>query len=106
MWPAVMPAANFKKRMELTMKINWKLRVLNPATIIAIAANLVMIIYTVLGFFGIVPAVTQNEIMNVVQLIVEILVMLGIVVDPTTSGLSDSERALNYEAPYSDKETK
>ena len=83
------------------MKINWKLRVLNPATIMAIAANLVVIVYTILGFFGVVPTIGQDQIMNIVSLVVEILVMLGIIVDPTTAGIGDSERALKYEQPIS-----
>ncbi|MBQ6317144.1 MAG: hypothetical protein IJI13_06445 [Oscillospiraceae bacterium] len=33
-----------------------------------------------------------------------VLVILGIVVDPTTDGLGDSERAMSYEEPWADKE--
>ncbi len=33
-----------------------------------------------------------------------VLVILGIVVDPTTDGLGDSERAMAYEEPWADKE--
>lgn len=32
-----------------------------------------------------------------------ILVILGIVTDPTTKGIADSERALNYDVPLNDK---
>ena len=34
-----------------------------------------------------------------------VLAVLGIVVDPTTEGVSDSDRAMTYDAPYSDAET-
>ena len=37
---------------------------------------------------------------------VGILVILGIVTDPTTKGIADSERALNYDVPLNDKKEK
>ena len=33
------------------------------------------------------------------MLIIELLVLLGVVVDPTTAGASDSQQAMNYEKP-------
>lgn len=39
------------------MKLNWKLRVKNKVTLTAIIAGVLSLIYTVLGFFGIVPSV-------------------------------------------------
>lgn len=81
------------------MKINWKVRVKNKTfwtTIIPIGAA---IIYTILGFFGIVPKVSENDVVNVCLLIVEFLGGFGSIVDPTTSGASDSEKALTYDAP-------
>jgi phi LC3 family holin len=37
-----------------------------------------------------------------VNAVFAVLVILGIVVDPTTDGVGDSERALSYETPYKD----
>ena len=42
---------------------------------------------------------TQNALFAV-------LVILGIVVDPTTEGVHDSKRAMSYEEPWSDAEIK
>lgn len=81
------------------MKINWKVRLRNKTfwtTIIPIGAA---IIYTVLGFFGVVPKVSESDVVNVCLLVVEFIAAFGSIVDPTTSGASDSEKALTYDAP-------
>lgn len=81
------------------MKINWKLRAQNKTTLLALVAAILTFIYTVLGMFGVVPPVSQNDILEVVGLGLNILVMLGVIVDPTTKGLSDSDRAREYKEP-------
>lgn len=81
------------------MKINWKLRAQNKTTLLALVAAILTFVYTVLGMFGVVPPVSQNDILEVVGLGLNILVMLGVIVDPTTKGLSDSERAREYSEP-------
>ena len=45
-----------------------------------------------------------HNIQEGVNTFVVILVILGIVTDPTTKGLNDSERALGYHEPRNDKE--
>ena len=79
--------------------INFKLRLQNKATLVAlISAALLM-----LQQFGLnVP----HNIQDAVNTFVSILVILGIVTDPTTKGIGDSERALNYVKPLDDKEGK
>lgn len=81
------------------MKINWKLRAQNKTTLLALVAAILTFVYTVLGMFGVVPPVSQNDILEVVGLGLNILVMLGVIVDPTTKGLSDSDRAREYSEP-------
>lgn len=78
------------------MKINWKERFKNKTFVIAFAVFIVATVYTALGMFGIVPAVSEDTVTNYVLLGVEFLGALGIVVDPTTNGMNDSERALTY----------
>jgi phi LC3 family holin len=46
--------------------------------------------------FEIVPKIPESEVFDYITIIINILGLLGIVVDPTTKGLSDSERALTY----------
>ena len=82
------------------MKINWTLRLLNKATLAALAATVLAFAYQLCGIFGIVPPVSQDSLLQLVGIVLNILAALGVVTDPTTSGLSDSARALGYDEPY------
>ena len=81
------------------MKINWKLRLQNKATLTALVMALVALVYQVLGVCGIVPRVSQDQVTTIISMAINILCLLGIVVDPTTSGVCDSVRALSYDKP-------
>lgn len=81
------------------MKINWKLRLQNKVTLTAIVLGIIALVYKVLSIAGIVPDVAQAEIESVAGMVIELLLLLGVVVDPTTEGLSDSTRALTYDKP-------
>ena len=83
-------------------KINWKVRFKNKTFVVAFVTAVVAFIYQLLALFEIVPAVSQDSVISAVAVIINILVALGVVVDPTTSGVSDSERALCYECPKED----
>jgi phi LC3 family holin len=43
-----------------------------------------------------------GKLLAVVDAVFALLVVLGIVVDPTTVGVGDSKRALGYEEPWTD----
>ena len=79
--------------------INWKLRFQNKTVLCAIIAQLAAIVYVALGFFGIAPAVAENALVAFGYMVVELLVLLGVVTDPTTGGVGDSQQALGYEKP-------
>lgn len=81
------------------MQINWKLRLKNKVTLTAIILGVVGIAYKILAMLGIVPAISENEVVEVVLLVIELLVLLGVVVDPTTAGASDSQQAMSYDKP-------
>ena len=85
------------------MNINWKLRFQNKTTLTAIILALVALVYQVLGLFGVVPKISQDELTTVIGMVINLLCLLGIVVDPTTNGVSDSARALTYDTPRADK---
>lgn len=75
--------------------INFKLRLQNKTTLIA----LISAVFLMLQQFGLeIP----HNIQEGVNTLVVILVILGIVTDPTTKGVADSERALNYNEPRED----
>jgi holin, phage phi LC3 family len=76
-------------------KINWKLRLQNKVTLVAIIGA----IFLMAQQFGL--EIPQN-IQDGVNTFVYILVLLGVVNDPTTAGLTDSERALEYYHPNED----
>ena len=77
--------------------INFKLRLQNKTTLIA----LISAVFLMLQQFGLeIP----HDIQEGVNTFVVILVILGIVTDPTTKGVADSEQALNYHQPRNDKE--
>ena len=84
------------------MKINWKLRLQNKVTLTTLLVGAITFVYLVLGCFDIVPPISQDQITQYVLLFVDILVNFGIVVDPTTAGVNDSQQALGYSEPKVD----
>ena len=81
------------------MKINWKLRLKNKVSLTAIILAIIALVYQVLGLCGITPGISENKIIEVAGMVIDLLCLLGIVVDPTTDGVSDSTQALDYSAP-------
>ena len=55
-----------------------------------------------LGLFDIFPDVTRNNVIEILNQILTFLGLIGVLVDPTTAGLGDSERAMGYEEPWDD----
>ena len=92
------------------MKINWKIRAINWKFWLAIGAVILsasgikpetLTSWTLVGqaFMGIVT--------NPFVLVTTIIAVIGVITDPTTPGLSDSERALSYTKPgVTETETK
>ena len=78
------------------MKINIKARLKNKTFVISTAVLIVSLIYRIFSLFGIFPEISESEIGEVINMAVNILALVGVVVDPTTEGVSDSERALTY----------
>lgn len=81
------------------MKINWKVRLKNPVFWATITPAVVSLVYTILGAFNIAPDIASNEVVTYLGMLISALSTLGVLVDPTTSGLSDSSRALLYTEP-------
>lgn len=79
--------------------INWSLRFQNKVTLTALVLQVIAIVYAILGMFNVVPAIGEDVITNIAYMIIELLVLLGIVVDPTTKGVQDSDRAQQYTKP-------
>lgn len=72
--------------------INWKLRFKNKTTLLAIASTVILLIQQ-LGFK------LPDNIADVVNTFLTLLVLLGVINDPTTAGVGDSAEALTYIEP-------
>lgn len=81
------------------MKLNLTVRLKNPVFWLTILPAIASCVYSILGAFGIVPYISEDAMINALCSIVTALATLGVLVDPTTSGISDSERALTYNEP-------
>lgn len=83
------------------MKINWTVRLKNKTfwlSVIPAALLLVQVVAAVFGYtldFG----ELGNKLLAVVNAAFALLSVLGVVTDPTTAGLSDSDQAMTYEKP-------
>lgn len=82
--------------------MNLKLRLKNKATLLALILAAVSFVYQVCGIVGIVPPVSEDSITQMVGAVLNVLVGLGVLVDPTTSGITDSTQTLAYDTPRSD----
>lgn len=81
------------------MKINWKVRIKQPAFWIATIPVMITFAYSVLAFAGFTPSITQDTVQNLFIALVALLAQFGIIVDPTTKGVNDSDRAMTYDKP-------
>ena len=81
--------------------INWKVRIKNKNFWLAIIPAVLLLITQIGAIFGIQidTAIIGEQLAAVVSTIFLILTILGIVTDPTTEGIADSNLAMTYEAP-------
>ena len=85
------------------MKLNWKVRFKNKVWLGSFLSLVIGFIYSLLALFDVFPAVTQNLVVQLLNQVLTFLGLIGVIVDPTTAGLEDSERAMGYEDPWDDK---
>ncbi len=83
------------------MKINWTVRMKNKVFWIAIIPAILVLIKAVANVFGFTLELStiENNLIDVVEAVFMVLGIIGIVADPTTSGISDSVQALTYDKP-------
>jgi phi LC3 family holin len=89
------------KRGEVQLKINWKVRLKNPTFYLTMVPALLLVAQIVLNWIGVDVAadVIEAEVSKFINAVFVVLALLGIVADPTTKGVSDSERAKQYKKP-------
>lgn len=81
------------------MKINWKVRLRNKTWLASLLALIVSFVYDLLAMLDVVPAISEDWLMSVIQTALTLLTALGVVIDPTTAGAGDSDRAMLYDEP-------
>lgn len=83
------------------MKINWKVRIKNKNFWLTVIPAALLLIQAVAAAFGFTLDLGDigNKLKAVVNAIFGVLAILGIVTDPTTKGVSDSDQALTYTEP-------
>ena len=84
--------------------INWTVRIKNKNFWLAVIPAVLLLIQTVAAVFGYTLDVGDigNRLIAVVNALFGVLVILGVVNDPTTAGISDSKQAQNYVTPRKD----
>lgn len=81
------------------MKINWKVRFKHKPFLIALFSLALLLVQQVASFFGYDTTIYNDQVSELFNTVLAILVLLGIVLDPTTEGLSDSQQAMRYHKP-------
>lgn len=81
--------------------INWIVRIKNKAFWVALIPAVLLLIQVVAAVFGYTLDLGDlgNKLLDVVNAVFTVLVILGIVTDPTTKGIMDSDQALTYTEP-------
>ena len=81
--------------------INWLVRIKNKIFWVALIPAVLILIQSVAAVFGYTLDLSEvgNKLIDVVEAVFGILVILGIVVDPTTDGMNDSKQAMTYTVP-------
>lgn len=89
------------------MKINWKVRVKNKNFWLTIIPAFLVLVQVILGVFGVKIDIGDigNKLIAVVNAAFVVLSILGIVTDPTTKGVSDSDLAMTYTKPKGGDDT-
>nr|DAK86883.1 MAG TPA: holin [Caudoviricetes sp.] len=81
--------------------INWKVRILNKTFWLTLVPALALLLQTFLAVFNVRLELgeTIDKLLVFINALFGVLMIIGIVNDPTTSGISDSTRAMTYETP-------
>lgn len=86
--------------------INWTVRIKNKTFWLSLIPAVLLLVQVVAAVFGYTLDLDPlgDKLLAVVNALFAVLVILGIVTDPTTKGVGDSTQALTYDKPKDDKE--
>lgn len=78
------------------MKINWKVRLQNKTFLVSLFAALLFLAQQVAAVFGVDITVYNEQVTNIFNALLVVLTLMGVVQDPTTPSVTDSDRAMTY----------
>ena len=86
---------------DFFMNVNWIARIKNKSFWITLIPAVLLLVQTIAAVFGFTLDFGElgNQLLSVVNALFAVLVILGVVNDPTTAGISDSKQALTYTEP-------
>ena len=84
--------------------INWKVRLASKTFWLALIPALLLLVQAIAAVFGFTLELDGigDKLLAVVNAVFALLAILGIVTDPTTEGLGDSQQAMSYTKPKED----
>lgn len=90
------------------MKINWKVRVKNKMFWLSVVPAVLLLVQALAAPFGYKFdfGVLNQQLADIINAAFVVLAILGVVVDPTTTGVNDSTNALNYDQPKKEDDGK
>lgn len=68
-----------------------KKRFRNKTFVVSLALAVVTFINQMIRLFGYEPLISEDLAGNLINVVATVLMMLGIIIDPTTSGITDGE---------------
>ncbi len=90
-----------EEKLEKTEKpdINWKIRIKNKTFWLTLIPAVLLLVQAVSAPFGYTWdfVVLNQQLAAIINALFSVLAILGVVTDPTTKGVGDSERALMYD---------
>ena len=84
-------------------RINWRVRFKNRVWLATFLSLIVGFVFNMLALFDIYPAFSQNQVTEIISQVLTFLGLIGVLVDPTTEGILDSNRAMTYDHPWNDE---
>lgn len=90
------------------MKINWKVRIKNKMFWLSVVPAVLLLVQALAAPFGYKFdfGVLNQQLADIINAAFVVLSILGIVVDPTTTGVADSTQALGYDQPKKEDDKK
>ena len=81
--------------------INWRVRIKNRNFWITLIPAILLLVQVIAAVFNYTLDLGQlgTKLLEVINALFAVLTILGIVTDPTTAGIRDSEQAMTYDKP-------